>query len=154
MTASWNCHSHKFCDVQNQRSWRKSAFRDYLWDNKLDSWDFIFIGNVQNSELGIEIKITYIFRYFSEQSHHIVNSYGNSSMIELIKGNSRCYQTDAYVQTFITWLYAHSYAEKTIRERNEKSWELSERSNTINTPFLANGRFLVKWPCFKIKPFS
>jgi hypothetical protein len=34
----------------------KSAFRDYLWDNELDSWDFIFVGNVQNSEQGIEIK--------------------------------------------------------------------------------------------------
>jgi len=38
---------------------RKFAFRDYLWDNKLDCWDFIFIGNVQNSELGIEIKINF-----------------------------------------------------------------------------------------------
>jgi hypothetical protein len=51
-------------------------------------------------------------------------------------------------------LYAHGYAEKTNHERNEKSWELLERSKTINKPFLVNGRFLVKWPCFKIRPFS
>jgi hypothetical protein len=30
-------------------------------DNKLDSWDFTFIWNVQNSKLGIEININHLF---------------------------------------------------------------------------------------------
>jgi hypothetical protein len=32
-------------------------------------------------------------------------------------------------------LYAHPYAERSNRERNEKSWELSGRSKIINKPF-------------------
>ena len=133
------------------RSWGKSAFRDYLWDNKLDSWHFTFIGNVQNSELGIEIKIKLFFWHFTEQSNCNVNSLYRH---DWTKGNLHFYKTDAYVYTFMTWFYAHRYAEKTNRERNEKSWEPSERSKTTNKPFLVNGRFLVKWPCFKINPFS
>ena len=37
---------------------------------------------------------------------------------------------------------------------NEKLWELSERGKITTKPFLMNGEFLVKWPCFKIKRFS
>ena len=130
-------------------SWGKSAFRDYLWDNKLDSWDFIFTGNVQNSELGIEITITSIFWYFSEQSNHNVNVIIPAWLNYQGRFGCLC----AYI-IYNLILYAHHYAEKTNHERNEKSWELSERSKPINKPFFVNGRFLVKWPCFKIRPFS
>ena len=121
-------------------SWGKSAFRDYLWDNKLDSWDFIFIGSFENSDLGIEIKIKSIFLTFC------------GGMIEL---RAICTATRLMPMYKLVWLwYVHHYADKTNRVRNEKSWELSERSKTINRPFFVNGRFLVKWPCFKIRPFS
>ena len=140
------------CSFRMGRSWGKSAFRDYLWDNKLDSWDFIFIGNFENSELGIEIKNTSIFWYFSEQSNRDVNVImpvwlNYQGRFALLPDWCLC----AYIYNLI--LYAHHYAEKTNHERNEKSWELSERSKTINMPFLVNGRFFGKIALFQDKAF-
>ena len=54
----------------------------------VDSWDFTFIWNVQNSELVIEIKIKSFIRHFTEQTIELKNC--NAGMNELSAIHMAC----------------------------------------------------------------
>jgi hypothetical protein len=141
-------------------SWWKSDFREYLWATKLDSWDLMFVWNVKELELGIEVLSEPIFWHFTKQSKCIVNS---QCWHDWIQGDLHCYHTDAYVRTSMTcmtWLCVHFYLVQ--RKQTAKEWEVMgtlRKIKNINKPFLWMDSFgelaLFQDKAFlKIRPFS